>query len=90
MFAKLRALFSATQDQPEELPACVPAGQRIYAIGDIHGRLDLFDHLLASIAADNAARGPADTTFGLYTPSNATTGTISLRLTRLAVTLKYE
>ena len=61
MFAKLRALFSATQDQPEELPACVPAGQRVYAIGDIHGRLDLFDHLLASISADNAARGPADT-----------------------------
>lgn len=35
----------------------VPDGQRIYAIGDIHGRLDLFDRLLAKIDRDDAARG---------------------------------
>ncbi|WP_404338119.1 metallophosphoesterase family protein [Sphingomonas sp. MMS12-HWE2-04] len=35
----------------------LPAGERIYAIGDIHGRLDLLDELLASIRADNLARG---------------------------------
>lgn len=40
----------------------VPAGQRVYAIGDIHGRLDLLDQLLAKIDADDAARGAADTT----------------------------
>lgn len=33
---------------------------RIYAIGDIHGRLDLFEALLARIDADNAGRPPAD------------------------------
>lgn len=36
--------------------ASVPAGRRVYAVGDIHGRLDLLDRLLAMIAADDAAR----------------------------------
>ena len=35
----------------------VPDGLRIYAIGDIHGRLDLLDQLLASIADDDRTRG---------------------------------
>lgn len=39
----------------------VPAGQRVYAVGDIHGRLDLLDCLLDAIAADNETRGSADT-----------------------------
>jgi serine/threonine protein phosphatase 1 len=30
----------------------VPVGSRVYAIGDVHGRLDLLDRLLASIAED--------------------------------------
>jgi serine/threonine protein phosphatase 1 len=41
--------------------AVVPAGRRIYAIGDIHGRNDLFTDLLAQIEADDAARGAAQT-----------------------------
>lgn len=41
------------------LPA-VPPGRRVYAIGDIHGRLDLLDTLLGSLAADHEARGRAD------------------------------
>ncbi|WP_231471250.1 metallophosphoesterase family protein [Novosphingobium sp. CECT 9465] len=61
MFAKLRTLFSPVRDEPEGPRACVPAGQRVYAIGDIHGRLDLFEQLLDQIAADDAARGKADT-----------------------------
>jgi serine/threonine protein phosphatase 1 len=32
----------------------VPAGYRVYAIGDVHGRLDLLDELLARIEADLA------------------------------------
>jgi serine/threonine protein phosphatase 1 len=40
----------------------VPAGERVYAIGDIHGRDDLFEQLLAKIEADNAGRGQAKTT----------------------------
>ncbi|NIJ19324.1 serine/threonine protein phosphatase 1 [Sphingomonas naasensis] len=37
----------------------LPAGQRIYAIGDIHGRVDLLDTLLAKIEADDASRAPS-------------------------------
>jgi serine/threonine protein phosphatase 1 len=43
--------------QPAEAQASVPAGVRVYAIGDIHGRLDLLDDLLFRIEADNQMRG---------------------------------
>lgn len=39
----------------------VPGGARLYAIGDIHGRLDLLDRLLAMIDEDDERRGPART-----------------------------
>lgn len=38
-----------------------PPGSRAYAIGDVHGRLDLMEKLLDLIEADNAARPPAKT-----------------------------
>lgn len=38
----------------------VGEGQRYYAIGDIHGRLDLLDQLLDRIIADSKARGEAE------------------------------
>lgn len=41
--------------------AQVPAGMRIYAIGDIHGRLDLFQSLIAAIRRDGERRAPART-----------------------------
>lgn len=34
----------------------VPEGERIYAVGDVHGRLDLLDQLTDLIAKDNASR----------------------------------
>ena len=37
----------------------VPDGYRVYAIGDVHGRLDLLDELLARIEADIERRGAA-------------------------------
>ena len=40
-------------------PATLPAGQRVYAIGDIHGRLDLFEELIGQIERDDARRGTA-------------------------------
>lgn len=49
----------AAQSQPT---GSVPLGTRVYAVGDIHGRLDLLDDLLRRMEADNASRGPADTT----------------------------
>lgn len=39
----------------------VPDGERIYAIGDVHGRLDLLDRLLEQIDDDEARRGPMQT-----------------------------
>jgi len=41
--------------------AVLPAGQRLYAIGDVHGRLDLLDALLDQIHDDDAARPQAET-----------------------------
>jgi serine/threonine protein phosphatase 1 len=40
----------------------IPAGRRVYAIGDIHGRDDLFVEMLDLIRADHAARAPAELT----------------------------
>lgn len=53
MFNRLRR---AAQPAPK---VSVPAGVRLYAIGDVHGRIDLLDTLLAMIDADDRARGPA-------------------------------
>jgi serine/threonine protein phosphatase 1 len=38
----------------------LPAGKRVYAIGDVHGRLDLFDELVEAIRRDNQDRPEAD------------------------------
>jgi serine/threonine protein phosphatase 1 len=38
-------------------PPRAPAGVRLYAVGDIHGRLDLLDRLLEKIRDDGAASG---------------------------------
>jgi serine/threonine protein phosphatase 1 len=51
----LRRLFSK---RPAHVEPSVPAGQRVYVIGDIHGRLDLLDDLLDQIREDNAKRDP--------------------------------
>ncbi len=55
----LKRLF-ARKENPAPKPASIPAGKRVYAIGDIHGRADLLDQLLIKILADDAARGNAD------------------------------
>lgn len=40
----------------------IPDGRRVYAIGDVHGRDDLFAQLIDMIRADNSARPPAEIT----------------------------
>lgn len=59
----LRALANlVTKRAPRAVrEARVPDGRRVYAIGDVHGRLDLVEALLDRIDADEQARGPADT-----------------------------
>jgi serine/threonine protein phosphatase 1 len=50
MFSRL---FSRTATPSEPVAAHVPAGSRIYAIGDMHGRLDLLERLRTVIAEDS-------------------------------------
>jgi serine/threonine protein phosphatase 1 len=45
----------------ERLNANAPGGLRLYAVGDIHGRLDLLDKMLEIIKQDGASREPART-----------------------------
>lgn len=59
MLKPFRQLLPFGTPDPE---ASVPAGQRVYAIGDIHGRLDLFSEMIAAIERDDEAAEPADTT----------------------------
>lgn len=60
MFESIRRLFaSGTASQQN---ARVPDGERLYVIGDIHGRLDLFRALRDAIEDDDAALPPRETT----------------------------
>lgn len=59
MFNALRTLF---RPKPSGPAPAIPAGERVYAVGDIHGRADLFAALIEAIDADDAARGAAHTT----------------------------
>lgn len=62
MIATLRNLIRR-QPEPEPGPvAAIPPGERVYALGDIHGRLDLLTPLIAAIEADDGARGSTETT----------------------------
>ncbi|WP_022676013.1 metallophosphoesterase family protein [Novosphingobium sp. B-7] len=57
MLKLLKSLVSGARAEPPAPPTLVPAGQRVYAVGDIHGRLDLFEQMISLIEADDAARG---------------------------------
>jgi len=59
MIDRIRQIFRPKRDVAT---ACVPAGQRVYAIGDIHGRLDLLTMIARAIESDDSDRGDADTT----------------------------
>jgi serine/threonine protein phosphatase 1 len=58
MFQKLRDMF---RSKPAPKPPSVPEGMRYYVIGDIHGRLDLYEAMIAAIEADDSAAPPAET-----------------------------
>lgn len=57
MLQRLRDFFSPPP--PPKLPA-VPGGARYYAIGDIHGRLDLYEAMIAAIDAEIVAAPTLD------------------------------
>lgn len=56
------AKFLKSRARAQSGTDALPAGMRVYAVGDIHGRLDLLDDLLGRIDADDAARAQAETT----------------------------
>ena len=58
----LFGLFKRRPHEESRGPSHIPDGQRVYAIGDIHGCDDLFADLLTQIETDNADRPPAETT----------------------------
>jgi serine/threonine protein phosphatase 1 len=58
-------LFSRTAAPSEPVSAHVPAGSRIYAIGDMHGRLDLLERLRTMIVED-AHRHPIERRVVVY------------------------
>jgi serine/threonine protein phosphatase 1 len=60
MITTLRKLFRPRATQPAQ---SVPDGERVYAVGDIHGRADLFAALIAAIETDDAARAIARTSY---------------------------
>jgi serine/threonine protein phosphatase 1 len=59
------ALRKLLRPRPVISASAVPVGERVYAIGDIHGRSDLFIPLVEAIEADDRSREPADTTIVL-------------------------
>ena len=63
MLAAFKSLFGRSSDvaSARALPS-VPPNERYYAIGDIHGRRDLFDALIEAVDADDARQAEAETT----------------------------
>lgn len=65
----------------------IPDGERVYAIGDVHGCASLLDDLLHRIGEDDVARGPAKTTLiflGDLVDRGPSSAAVIERLVRLA------
>jgi serine/threonine protein phosphatase 1 len=60
--AARRLVARARGVTPTATPPTIPRPHRVYAVGDIHGEIDLFIALLHAIEADQQGRGPARTT----------------------------
>ena len=56
---KLKWLRRASRSEEQATPPSIPRGQRVYAVGDIHGRADLLAGLLALIQRDMGEALPA-------------------------------
>ncbi|MDY7098312.1 MAG: metallophosphoesterase family protein [Pseudomonadota bacterium] len=59
MLQAIRSLFRSSPKDAPALPT-VPEGQRYYVIGDIHGRLDLYEALVGAIEVDDENHRPMD------------------------------
>lgn len=54
MLSRIRNLLGP---QPSKPMSALPAGERVYAVGDVHGRADLLAALIDAIEADHEQRG---------------------------------
>jgi serine/threonine protein phosphatase 1 len=61
-FVMIQAFRKLFRPEPEMHQPSVPPGERIYAVGDIHGRRELFDALIAAIERDDDCRVHVRTT----------------------------
>lgn len=57
----LKSLSKIFAPRPQQRLPKVPDGTRYYVIGDIHGRLDLYEAMIDAIEKDDAAGRPAET-----------------------------
>jgi serine/threonine protein phosphatase 1 len=73
MFSRL---FSRSAAPSAPVSAHVPAGSRIYAIGDMHGRLDLLERLRMAIVED-AKRHPVERKVVVYLGDYVDRGPVS-------------
>jgi serine/threonine protein phosphatase 1 len=60
--ARLRRAEPMSRTAREPRRRSLPPGERVYAVGDIHGRADLLEEMLALIAADAARSAPRSVT----------------------------
>jgi serine/threonine protein phosphatase 1 len=60
MLKLFRKSRSAAPDGDPLPPPSVGEGMRVYAVGDIHGRLDLLRELMAQVIEDARVRGPVE------------------------------
>lgn len=80
--------------KPKAAPPRSTAGRLVYAIGDIHGHLDLLDRLLTAIEADVAGRAggsrPMLIFLGDYVDRGPASAAVVDRLLRLQTDARFE
>lgn len=75
---------------PTEAPLSVGADQRLYAIGDVHGRADLLEQLLEKIYQDNKIRGEVPQWQMVFLGDLIDRGPESRRVVEVAIQLAAE
>jgi len=83
MLAALKSLFSTSKPKPE--PPASRIGRLVYAIGDIHGRLDLFERMIERVRNDEMARAerPLIVLLGDYVDRGPDSAGVLSRILRL-------
>ncbi|MXO66547.1 metallophosphoesterase family protein [Altericroceibacterium endophyticum] len=58
----INKLLHMLKGRPKSFAPQIPDGQRVYALGDIHGRLDLFEAMITAIEDDERRSAPEKVT----------------------------